>query len=200
MGRAKDAVNPIRHSPDRAPLLTLFLSASATTMRHTTLHSVLLLVAAGALGACSPMMDTRGNLAPSEAVSSIQPGVTTRAQVSQLLGSPSSVATFNDHTWYYIGYKTERIAFLAPEVTDQQVLVVRFDDAGVVQDLEKRGLETARQVSMNDRETPTAGHSLGFFEQLFGNIGRFTGKDADKKKSDQSGGITYGKTGGSSPE
>ena len=165
-------------------------------MRHTTLHSVLLLVAAGTLGACSPMMDTRGNLAPPEAVASIQPGVTTRAQVSQLLGSPSSVATFNDRTWYYIGYKTERIAFLEPEVTDQQVLVVRFDDSGVVKDLEKRGLETARQVSMNDRETPTAGHSLGFFEQLFGNIGRFTGKDSDKKKSDQ-GGITYGRSGGS---
>ena len=164
-------------------------------MRHATLQSVLLIAAAGALVACAPMVDTRGNLAPADAVASIQPGVTTRAQVSQLLGSPSSVATFSDRTWYYIGYKTEHIAFLAPEVTDQQVLVVRFDDAGVVQDLQKRGIETAREVAMNDRETPTAGHSLGFFEQLFGNIGRFTGKDTDKKSS-QNGTTTYGRGGG----
>jgi outer membrane protein assembly factor BamE (lipoprotein component of BamABCDE complex) len=132
-------------------------------------------VAALAAAACSPMVDTRGNMPPIENIATIQPGQTTRTQVSQLLGSPSSIATFNDRTWYYIGRKTETMAFFAPEVTEQQVLVVKFDEAGVVQDLEKRGMEIARDVSMNDRETPTAGHSLGFFEQLFGNIGRFSG-------------------------
>ena len=145
-----------------------------------TIRVISLLGALATLSACAPMIDTRGNMPPVEEVAGIQPGVTTRTQVSQLLGSPSSVGTFNDRTWYYIGRKTETLAFLRPEVTDQQVLVVRFDDAGVVQDLEKRGIETARSVAMNDRETPTAGHSLGFFEQLFGNIGRFSGKKDDK--------------------
>jgi outer membrane protein assembly factor BamE (lipoprotein component of BamABCDE complex) len=160
-------------------------------MADLPIRSVSLLTALGllALGACSPMVDTRGNMPPADVITGIQPGVTTRTQVSQLLGSPSSVGTFNDRTWYYIGRKTETLAFLRPEVTDQQVLVVRFDDAGVVQDLEKRGLETAREVAMNDRETPTAGHSLGFFEQLFGNIGRFTGKKDEKK---QDGIVTTG--------
>jgi outer membrane protein assembly factor BamE (lipoprotein component of BamABCDE complex) len=155
----------------------------------------------GALGACSPMVDTRGNMPPADVIATIHPGETTRTQVSQLLGSPSSVATFNDRTWYYIGRKTETLAFLAPELTDQQVLVVRFDDAGVVQDLEKRGMETAREVAMNDRETPTAGHSLGFFEQLFGNIGRFTGKKdktTGQGQGEQSGTSTYGRGGGTS--
>ncbi|MBV8166507.1 MAG: outer membrane protein assembly factor BamE [Alphaproteobacteria bacterium] len=138
------------------------------------------LAVAGALAACAPMVDTRGNMPPADAIAGIQPGVTTRTQVSQLLGSPSSVGTFNDRTWYYIGRKTETVAFLQPEVTEQQVLVIKFDEAGVVQDFEKRGMETAREVAMNDRETPTAGHSLGFFEQLFGNIGRFSGKKDDK--------------------
>jgi outer membrane protein assembly factor BamE (lipoprotein component of BamABCDE complex) len=133
---------------------------------------------------------------PADVIAGIQPGVTTKTQVSQLLGSPSSIGTFNDHNWYYIGRKTETLAFFAPELTDQQVLVVRFDDAGVVQDFEKRGMETAREVSMNERETPTAGHSLGFFEQLFGNIGRFSSNDKDKKKGGNSGTTTYGRGGG----
>ncbi len=140
------------------------------------------LAVAAALAACAPMIDTRGNMPPIEVISTIQPGVTTRTQVSQLLGSPSTVATFNDRTWYYIGRKTETVAFLQPELTDQQVLVIKFDEAGVVQDFEKRGMETAREVAMNERETPTAGHSLGFFEQLFGNIGRFSSKE-EKPKS-----------------
>ena len=164
---------------------------------NTLLRPVSLLVVAGAMVACSPIVDTRGNMPPADVIAGIQPGVTTRTQVSQLLGSPSSVGTFNDRTWYYIGRKTETLAFLAPEVTDQQVLVVRFDDAGVVQDFEKRGMETARTVAMSERETPTAGHSLGFFEQLFGNIGRFTKKD-DKKsaENDRSGTITRSGGGG----
>jgi outer membrane protein assembly factor BamE (lipoprotein component of BamABCDE complex) len=140
------------------------------------------LAVAAALAACAPMIDTRGNMPPIEVISTIQPGVTTRTQVSQLLGSPSTVGTFNDRTWYYIGRKTETVAFLDPELTDQQVLVIKFDESGVVQDFEKRGIETAREVAMNERETPTAGHSLGFFEQLFGNIGRFSSKE-EKPKS-----------------
>lgn len=145
----------------------------------------LVTVAAAGLTACSPMIDTRGNMPPIETIATIQPGQTTRTQVAQLLGSPSSVGTFNDKTWYYIGRKTETVAFFAPEVTEQQVLVVKFDDAGVVRDLEKRGIEIAQEVSMTGRETPTAGHSLGFFEQLFGNIGRFSG--TQDKKSQSSG-------------
>jgi outer membrane protein assembly factor BamE (lipoprotein component of BamABCDE complex) len=145
-------------------------------MNRSLLRSVSLLAILSAMAACAPMVDTRGNLPPTDVIATIQPGVTTRAQVTQLLGSPSTMGTFNERTWYYIGRKTETLAFLAPEVTDQQVLVVKFDDSGVVQNLEKRGLEIAQEVSMNANETPTAGHSLGFWEQLFGNIGRFSGK------------------------
>ncbi|MEJ0067456.1 MAG: outer membrane protein assembly factor BamE [Pseudomonadota bacterium] len=157
------------------------------------LRSVSVIATLGAMAACAPMVDTRGNMPPVDVIGTIQPGLTTRAQVSQLLGSPSSVGTFNDRTWYYIGRKTETLAFLAPEVTDQQVLVVKFDDAGVVKDLEKRGIEIAQDVSMNGNETPTAGHSLGFFEQLFGNIGRFSGK---QDKAPAQGISSTGRNGG----
>jgi len=75
------------------------------------------------------------------------------------------------------------------------VLVIKFDDAGVVKDLEKRGLEIAQEVAMDSHETPTAGHSLGFFEQLFGNIGRFSGKKDEKQPSGIS---TTGRGGGTS--
>jgi outer membrane protein assembly factor BamE (lipoprotein component of BamABCDE complex) len=163
-------------------------------MTRSLLRSVSLFAMLGAVAACTPTVDTRGNLPPVDVIATIQPGVTTRAQVNQLLGSPSSVGTFNDRTWYYIGRKTETIAFLQPELTDQQVLVVKFDDGGVVQNLEKRGMEIAQDVAMNTNETPTAGHSLGFFEQLFGNIGRFSGKKDTSSANE--GGITTVNRGG----
>jgi outer membrane protein assembly factor BamE (lipoprotein component of BamABCDE complex) len=164
-------------------------------MIPSLLRSVSLLAVLGTMAACEPMVDTRGNMPPADVVGTIQPGLTTRAQVSQLLGSPSSVGTFNNRTWYYIGRKTETVAFLAPELTEQQVLVVKFDDTGVVQNLEKRGIEIAQDISMNSNETPTAGHSLGFFEQLFGNIGRFSGKKDEKPAN----GVSTTSRGGGAP-
>src|SRR5687767_11466940 len=77
-----------------------------------------------ALGACTGRVDTRGNLADPEVVSQITPGESTRGTVEDLLGSPTTVATFNDQTWYYIGRKTEKFAFFEPEVLEQQVVAV----------------------------------------------------------------------------
>ena len=127
------------------------------------------------LGACDPVYDTRGNLPDPDAVLQVQPGVDDRREVAQLLGSPSAVATFNDNTWYYISKKTKRISFWDPEVLDQQVLAIKFDDAGIVADMRIYGLENARAIVPDPNSTPTSGRELTILQQLLGNIGRFGG-------------------------
>src|SRR5476651_1283894 len=49
-----------------------------------------------ALAACQPTVDQRGNLPDQRKLATIEPGVTTKEMVSQLLGTPSSVSTFGD--------------------------------------------------------------------------------------------------------
>src|SRR5690349_1100017 len=122
MGPGRAVVNRRRSDRRAGPTTPLAARSAMSTLRRISGLAV-----AAALAACAPMIDTRGNMPPPEVVATIQPGVTTRTQVSQLLGSPSTVATFNDRTWYYIGRKTETVAFLTPELTDQQVLVIKFD-------------------------------------------------------------------------
>ena len=139
--------------------------------------AVLLLAAAG-LGGCAERVSTRGSLPDAEVVDSLKVGVQTKDQVVQLLGSPSNVGTFNDDTWYYIGIKVEQMAFFKPEALEQQVLQIKFDPLGVIKEVRKLGLDDAQQVALNSNETPTAGKELGFFEQLFGNVGRFNGRQA----------------------
>lgn len=126
------------------------------------------------LAACSPRVDQRGNLLDPDYVLAVQPGVQTKEQVAQLLGTPSTVATFSDKTWYYISKRTETTAFFAPDITDQQVLVVSFDDADVVEKVKLYGMDDAYEIEPVDRTTPTYGQSLTVLQQLFGNIGRFT--------------------------
>jgi len=134
-----------------------------------------------ALAACQPTIDQRGNLPDKTKVAEIEPGVTTKEMVSQILGSPSSVSTFSDRTWYYISRRTEQTAFFNPEVLDQQVVVVGFDDGGVVREIQHLNLADSRPVDPTSRETPSAGRELGFMEQLIGNLGKFNpGANATK--------------------
>src|SRR5215468_3454268 len=104
------------------------------------------IVVAAVLSACSAQIDQRGNLPDADAVLSIEPGVQTKDQVSQLLGTPSSVGTFDDKTWYYISKRTRTVAFFDPEVVDQQVLRIKFDDAGIVKNVDYFGLNDALAI------------------------------------------------------
>ena len=126
------------------------------------------------LSACSPTIDARGNLPDPDSVLQVQPGVDDRSQVAKLLGSPSAVADFNDKTWYYISKKTSRIAFWEPDVIDQEVLMVKFDDTGLVSDMKVYGLEDAHSITPDPNITPTYGRELTILQQLLGNLGRFS--------------------------
>ena len=142
-------------------------------MLHRTGPMTCAALLALALAACTGRVDTRGNLADPEVISQITPGESTRGTVEDLLGSPTTVATFNDSTWYYIGRKTERFAFFEPEVLEQQVVAIHFDQAGTVTDVKIYGPDDAREVELVERTTPTAGRELTVLQQLFGNLGRF---------------------------
>ena len=125
------------------------------------------------LGACVASVDQRGNLPEPEKIAQIQPGSTTRDQVVKILGTPSSTGVFNDKSWYYISRKTSRVAFLDPDVLDQQVFVVNFDGRGVVNGIDHKELKDGREIEMVPGATPAPGRELTFVEQVLGNIGRF---------------------------
>jgi outer membrane protein assembly factor BamE (lipoprotein component of BamABCDE complex) len=139
------------------------------------------MVSAMALSACAPRIDNRGNQVHPEDVAAIEPGKWTRNQVLDRLGSPSSEGTFGEDTWYYIFERTETTAFLAPEVKERKVIEIQFDKAGVVKKVETLDKTNAKSVSLAPGETPTAGNSLNFIQQMLTNVGRFNkGKDTKK--------------------
>jgi len=140
-----------------------------------------LLAMAALIAACAPIVDTRGNVTDADVVEKIRVGATTRDEISSVLGSPSSVATFDPNTWYYISKRTETVAFFRPEVLDQKVLTIRFDEAGLVREVSQSGKEAGEEIEPVDRVTPTSGQSFSFFQQVFGNIGRF-GDEPGKRR------------------
>ena len=126
-----------------------------------------------ALGGCGIPTTQRGNLPKADALEQVKPGETDKQTVTRLLGTPSTIPTFDNKTWYYISRETKQIAFLKPEVLDQQVVAIRFDDNGIVTAVDRKGLKDAQDVTPNPNATPAQGREFTFLEQLIGNFGKF---------------------------
>ncbi len=129
--------------------------------------------------ACAPIVATRGNLPDPDKLAEIIPGEASRDDVADLLGSPSSAATFGEEVWYYIAARVETVAFNEPEVIDQQVVAIKFGEDGLVTAIDTYGMDDARAVEIVDRVTPTSGKEVTILQQLLGNVGRFARKDSE---------------------
>jgi outer membrane protein assembly factor BamE (lipoprotein component of BamABCDE complex) len=129
-----------------------------------------------ALAGCTNPVDQRGNLPDPDKLAQIKPGVTTKAAVTQLLGSPSSIAAFDDNTWYYISQRTRPVVFTNPKLLDQEVVAIDFDNNGIVLDLTRKTMADAEAITPNPNATPAPGREFSVIEQLLGNLGRFSGQ------------------------
>lgn len=143
-----------------------------TKFAKTLLCTSALLVS---LAACDPVREERGYRMDPEQISQVETGTSSKDEVLELMGSPSSISTFPEsgEAWYYIGRKTEHYAFLEKDVLQQDVVVIEFDENEVVKEIKTYDKDDAQQIDVVDRTTPTGGNELGFFEQIFGNFGRF---------------------------
>lgn len=119
-----------------------------------------------ALAACSPRVDVRGNVAEKEDMIRIRTGITTKAEVRRVLGSPSTTSAFDQKTWYYISKREESLAFFKPTTTEQQVIELRFNDEETVDRIRTYSLKDARRVSLVSRKTKSDGGEPGVFRSM----------------------------------
>ena len=149
-------------------------SASRTARWRAALVAAALLSAP--LGGCAVFgapEEPRGNRADSELLKELTPGVSSRADVTALLGSPSATSTFDQREWYYISAYTHVRPGRLPGIDNQRVVVVRFNENGVVEGIEEKGERDMRDVATVARTTPVPGNDRSLLQALFGNIGRF---------------------------
>jgi outer membrane protein assembly factor BamE (lipoprotein component of BamABCDE complex) len=124
---------------------------------------------------CTTERQIRGYLPDKAVLEAITPGIDNRNSVKGLLGNPSVEATFGDGVWYYISSFNVRKSFMLEKSTSRDIMAVHFGDRGIVSEVKRYTLADGRDINPVDDKTPTRGKQLGFFEQIFGNIGRFAG-------------------------
>lgn len=115
----------------------------------------------------------RGHAVSEEQLQQITPGVTTRADVQALLGSPSQTSTFTDSNWYYFSSQTQLRPGQTLAVRNQKAVAIAFNEQGTVTGVREIGQADMPRVSFVSRETPTPGNDRSILQALFGNIGRF---------------------------
>lgn len=141
-----------------------------------------------ATGGCARIVGHQGYLVDTQLVSTVQPGIDNKQSVQKTLGLPSFTGQFDQNDWYYIGRETKQLAFGLPKPTAQTLLHVRFDAAGNVAEVNRTGIEKVARIDPVNDKTPTLGRKHGFFEDLFGNIGRVGTLPGGTGPSDNTGG------------
>lgn len=154
-------------------------NAVISISRGFSLRKLLLTAAlAGALAACTPQIELRGHVIEEDILKTLKEGVDNKASVSESLGTPSTMATFDADIWYYISTTQIRKAFFDPQLSERTIVAVEFDKSGNVAATRRYSLKDGRAVVWVSRETPTRGRELTFLEQMFGNFGRFSNQGA----------------------
>jgi len=120
-----------------------------------------------------PPPQVRGNKVDADQLKELVPGTSTRADATALIGSPTAHATFDDNTWLYVSEVTQPRIAATQAVLNQDVIVLKFDDQGVLRDIHNVPKADAEPFRMVARTTPSPGTEASFLQQLFGNIGRF---------------------------
>ena len=125
-----------------------------------------------ALAACSPVLRQHGYVPPEEDLQLITVGVDTRESVANLVGRPSSSGVLADGGFYYVSSTQRIFGPMQPRVIDREVVAISFDQAGLVSNVERFGLERGVVVPLSRRVTYSNSADPGFLRQIFSNLGR----------------------------
>jgi outer membrane protein assembly factor BamE (lipoprotein component of BamABCDE complex) len=133
-----------------------------------------LAIGLGGCGLFSAPLQYRGQNVTENQLRQLVPGTTTEADVRALLGNPTSQGLFDNNRWAYMGQVTQARIGRYPAVVNNDVVVLTFNDQGVLEKVEHLNKKDTVAVSMAGGATPSPGGNASFFQQLLGSIGRYS--------------------------
>lgn len=131
-------------------------------------------VLAGALGACAPINRNHGYVPTEADLATLVVGQDTRETAGPKVGRPSTNGLLNDTGWFYVQSRWEYRGALPPREVDRQVVALTFSEPGVLQNVERFGLERGQIVPLSRRVTESNVQGQGILRQLFASFGRLS--------------------------
>ena len=115
----------------------------------------------------------RGIAVSQHDLNELTPGISSEADASALLGPPTVQELYDNNNWIYISQITKMRIGQTEGVKQQHVVVLTFDNNGVLQNVSQKTLQNSVMVAMDQHQTPTPGGTPGFWQQLLGGVGSY---------------------------
>ena len=114
-----------------------------------------------------------GYVLDERALAQVKPGMSAE-QVLGLLGTPTTVSTVGNRSWYYISQVQSRtLHFLGESVSDQRVTAIYYNPGLKVERVALYGIQDGKVFDFISRRTEAGGTEANFIGQLFRGLGTF---------------------------
>ena len=123
------------------------------------------------LSSCISKKIINGNLPDADTISLLKIGQDDKSSVTQILGEPSFKGSLGDNAYYYLGSLKSKTAFLNPNVEEQYILELKFNNSNKLKNIYFYDKSLSTDVAMSSLETKTEGSKQSFFQQILGNFG-----------------------------
>ena len=140
-------------------------------------RSVAAIVLAFALAACAAQYRNHGYVPPDDELERIVVGVDNRDSVADVVGQPGATGVLTGGNYFYVKSQWQDYGYRPARLLDREVVSISFDEAGIVRNVERFGIEQGRVIALSRRVTDSNVQGVSFLKQLFGNLGQLTAAD-----------------------
>ena len=100
----------------------------------------------------------------------LQVGKTTKNEIVQLLGSPSTTSNFDDEqSWIYISSEFKKFVFLDGSNTDQKILILSFNQ-NTLKNKELLSKNDINNIKYEETLTDSRGKKVNWIKEFFTNL------------------------------
>lgn len=115
----------------------------------------------------------KGNIFDNNDVDSIRVGLTDKNDILQNFGYPLNTSYFDKNIWIYYSYQMKEILFFKPYISDQKVLVVRFNNENIVSDMYLYNIDSNNYEILNTTDTSLQDNQ-NVIQDILSNIGQIS--------------------------
>lgn len=121
---------------------------------------------------CTVKFNRHGYVLDQQSLNQLKEGQTTKQDVIEIMGSPSTTSTFDKNIWYYISNKTKQLSMLKPKNIHDKTIQISFKN-NKVSKIYIYEDNKIKKFEFSGKETPVHGDDSGLMKDFVQNLGRF---------------------------
>ena len=137
------------------------------------LKTLLIILSLLLIGACSPTFKNHGYVPSRAELNQLKVGKSSKENVKNLFGSPSSIGLVQDDRWFYLYTRIKNFMYRSSEIVERQLVVVTFTSNGLLENIERFELQDQEVVVLSRRITESGIKGMSLIQQLLNSAGNY---------------------------